>query len=55
VSNLLRQPITGGPAVPLTKFSSEQIFSYAVSPDQKQIAIVRGRVSSDVVLVSSAK
>jgi Tol biopolymer transport system component len=55
VSNLMRQPIAGGPAVPVTKFTSEQIFGYAVSPDQKQVAIVRGRVSSDVVLVSSGK
>jgi eukaryotic-like serine/threonine-protein kinase len=55
ISNLMRQPIAGGAAVPLTKFPAEQIFAYAVSPDQKQIALVRGRVSSDVVLVSSGK
>jgi eukaryotic-like serine/threonine-protein kinase len=55
VSNLMRQPIAGGVAVPLTKFTSDQIFSYAVAPDTAQIALVRGRVSSDVVLVSSGK
>jgi len=54
VSNLMRQPLTGGPATPMTQFASEQIFSYALSPDQKHLAIVRGRVSSDVVLVSAA-
>jgi hypothetical protein len=51
----MRQPVTGGPPSPLTKFSSEQIFGYAVSPDQKQVALVRGRVSSDVVFVSDAR
>jgi Tol biopolymer transport system component len=53
VSNLMRQPIAGGSAVPLTKFTSDQIFGYAMSRDQKQIAAVRGRTSTDVVLVSS--
>jgi hypothetical protein len=55
VSNLLKQPLAGGDATPLTTFTSEQIFNYAVSPDMKEVAIVRGRVSSDVVLVSSEK
>ena len=31
-------PIAGGAATPLTKFTSEQIFSYAISPDQRQVA-----------------
>jgi Tol biopolymer transport system component len=53
--NLLRQPVSGGAAAPLTQFTSEQIFTYALSPDQKQLAVVRGRVSSDVVLVSSVE
>jgi serine/threonine protein kinase/Tol biopolymer transport system component len=55
VSNLMRQPLSGGPLSPLTKFTSEQIFGYALSPDQKQVAVVRGRVSSDVVLVSDTR
>lgn len=53
VGNLMRLSLTGGPPAPLTEFGSEQIFAYAVSRDQKQVAIVRGRISSDVVLVSS--
>ena len=53
VGNLFRQPLAGGPAAPLTQFTSEQVFTFALSPDQKQLAVVRGRVSSDVVLVSS--
>jgi Tol biopolymer transport system component len=53
VGNLFRQPLAGGAAAPLTGFTSEQVFTYALSPDQKSLAVVRGRVSSDVVLVSS--
>ena len=53
VSNLMRHPIAGGSATPLTKFTSDQIFTYALSPDQRQAALVRGRESSDVVLISS--
>jgi hypothetical protein len=48
-------PLTDGPPQPITQFTSEQIFTYALSPDQKQLAVVRGRVSSDVVLVSSTQ
>ncbi len=53
--NMFRQSIDGGPVTPMTQFTSEQIFTYALSPDQKQLAVVRGRVSSDVVLVSSVE
>lgn len=49
----MRYPIAGGSATPLTKFTSEQLFTYALSPDQRQAGLVRGHVSSDVVLMSS--
>jgi Tol biopolymer transport system component len=55
VSNLMRQPIAGGAATPLTKFTSEQIFFYALSPDQRQLGLVRGHVNSDVVLIAAAR
>ncbi len=51
-TNVWRQPIAGGSAVPLTRFADERIFRFSASPDQKRWAIVRGNVSSDVVLVS---
>ncbi|HJR59928.1 MAG TPA: protein kinase [Vicinamibacterales bacterium] len=51
VSNIVRQPVVGGAPVPVTRFTSEQIFGYTLSPDQKRVAVVRGRISSDVVLV----
>ena len=51
-SNVWRQPIAGGPAVPVTKFSDERRFRFNASPDQKRWAIVRGNIASDVVLVT---
>ena len=45
--------LAGGPATALTKFTSDQLFNYGLSPDSRQVAIVRGRVASDVVLISS--
>ncbi len=51
----MRQPIAGGAATALTKFSSDQIFNYALSLDQRQIGLVRGHTNSDVVLISTAR
>jgi hypothetical protein len=51
----MRQPIAGGAATPLTKFTAEQIFAYALSPDQRRVGLVRGHVNSDVVLIASTR
>ena len=37
----------------LTRFDSEQIYSYTLSPDSKQIACQRGKKVSDVTIISS--
>jgi Tol biopolymer transport system component/tRNA A-37 threonylcarbamoyl transferase component Bud32 len=55
VSNLMRQPLAGGAPAPLTKFTSERIFDYAVVANPPRIGLVRGSVVSDVVLISTAK
>jgi serine/threonine protein kinase/Tol biopolymer transport system component len=55
VSNLLSQPVDGGKPTPLTAFKSELIFNYAFSRDRKQLAVARGRETSDVVLINSLK
>lgn len=55
VSNLLRQSLTGGPARQITKFKSGRIFAAAWSPDGKQLALARGQIGSDVVLISGSK
>jgi eukaryotic-like serine/threonine-protein kinase len=55
ISNLMRQPVPTGQPTAVTSFGSDQIFGYAVSPDQHDVALVRGRTSSDVVRISTAR
>jgi TolB protein len=52
VSNIVLQPIDGGPVKPLTNFRSDRIFWFDLSHDGKQIATSRGTQSSDVILIS---
>ena len=54
--NLFRQPLAGtaGPTQ-ITNFSGDTIFMFAMAADQKQLALVRGQVVSDVVLVTRKK
>lgn len=50
--NLWRQSLQGGEPTPLTDFETpEQIFSFALSPDGKQLVFSRGTWGSDVVLL----
>ena len=51
VSNLWSQPLDGSAARSLTNFSSGQIFSFAWSPDGQKLALTRGTISSDVILI----
>ena len=55
VSNLWVEPLEGGEPNQLTQFTSDQIFNYAWSGDGKQLAVARGTVTSDVVLLSNFK
>ena len=55
VSNVWRRPLDAAAAAQVTSFSNDRIFTYAVTPDQREWAMVRGEVSSDVVLVSSRR
>ena len=52
-SNLWIQPVAGGTPRRITQFKSDRIFSFAWSHDGKQIALARGVVNNDVVLISS--
>jgi Tol biopolymer transport system component len=54
VSNIWSQPIDGGPPKQLTNFKSELIFVFDFSRDGKQLAVSRGSVSNDVVLITDA-
>jgi Tol biopolymer transport system component/DNA-binding winged helix-turn-helix (wHTH) protein len=51
VSNIVAQPLDGGQPVPLTDFKDGRIFSFAFSPDGKQLALSRGATDRDVVLI----
>ena len=52
VSNLWAMPLTGGALKQLTDFKSDLIFDYAWSRDGKQLALSRGQVNHDVVLLT---
>jgi Tol biopolymer transport system component len=55
VSNIWSQPLDGGPPKQLTAFREGLIFDFAWSRDGKQLALSRGTVNSDVVLISNFK
>jgi Tol biopolymer transport system component len=52
VSNIWQQATDGGVPVQVTNFETEVIFSFALTPDGKQLACVRGTIAQDVVLLS---
>jgi Tol biopolymer transport system component len=55
VSNIWLQPLDGGKPKQLTDFQDGLIFDFAWSRDGKQLALSRGMVNSDVVLMSNFK
>jgi len=50
ISNIVEQPIDGGPVRHLTRYTSGRIFGLDISRDGK-LALARGTESSDVVLI----
>lgn len=55
VSSVWTQPFDGGPPKQITDFEDQRIFNFAWSRDGKQLALSRGTVNSDVVLISGFK
>jgi TolB protein len=55
VSNIWLQPVDGGQPRPLTDFKQDRIFWFDFSPDGRTLAVARGRVLNDVVLINSVK
>jgi Tol biopolymer transport system component len=53
VSNIWQQKLTGGPPKQITNFESGLIFDFEWSPDGGQLALTRGSLGSDVVLISN--
>jgi serine/threonine protein kinase len=50
VSNVWEQSITGGEPIQLTRFSSGLLFAFDWSSDHRRLLLIRGDVTSDVVL-----
>lgn len=55
VSNIWSQALVGGPPKQLTNFKTEQLHHFDLSRDGKQLALARGTVVSDVVLISEQR
>jgi Tol biopolymer transport system component/predicted Ser/Thr protein kinase len=51
--NLWEQPLSGGPPKQITHFKSELIRDFEWSQDGKQLAVARGHLNSNVVLISN--
>jgi Tol biopolymer transport system component len=51
VDNLWARPVDGSPSRQLTHFTAESIYAFRYSPDGTKIAIERGHVESDAVLL----
>ena len=54
VDNLWTRPVDGSASRPLTHFTSESIYSFRYSPDGAKVAIERGHMESDAVLLRDA-
>lgn len=52
-SSIISQAIEGGPLRQLADFKPDRIFSFAWSRDGKQLAVARGTVNEDVILISN--
>ena len=55
LSDISSQPVDGGPRRRLTNFASDLMFGFAWSRDGKQLAVARGTLTHDVVLISKFK
>ena len=52
VSNLWRLPLDGGPPAQITDFKSDEINFFAYSRDGKQLALSRGNMTRDALMIS---
>jgi Tol biopolymer transport system component len=54
-ANVWRQPITGGPYQQITKFNTTVLSSFLWSRDAKNLYVIRGSLSSDIILLRDTK
>ncbi len=54
-ANIWRQPISGGPYQQLTKFTTTAMTSFRRSPDGKNLYVIRGTRSADIILLRDTK
>ncbi len=52
-TNIWEQPLAGGEIVPLTKFTSGEMYAFDWSKDGKQLLFSRGQNKSDVIMMSN--
>jgi eukaryotic-like serine/threonine-protein kinase len=52
-ANIWEQPLSGGAPHQVTNFASDRIPSFALSRDGKQLLLIRGNITSDVILISN--
>lgn len=50
--NIWRQRLSGGAPEKITEYTGESIFRFAISPDGKQLVLVRGTQTRDAFLIS---
>jgi Tol biopolymer transport system component len=53
--NVWRQPLGGGAAEKVTDFNDETIFRFDLSPDGRQLALVRGRQTRDALMIGNIR
>ncbi len=53
VANIWSQSLDGGPPKQLTDFKTDLIFNFAWSPDGQKLALSRGTMSTDVVMITN--
>jgi serine/threonine protein kinase len=55
VSNIVRQPLSGGEPVQVTNFNDLQIYGYSYDWANKRLAVTRGHTSSDAVMIKDQR
>lgn len=54
VSNIWRQPLSGGEPAPITHFAADRLFFFSRSPEGKRLLLSRGNERTELVLITQA-